>query len=384
MVAQSALADNDEQKELRQAVRRLLRDKAPLAKIREGADIEGGLVYDADLWGQLAEMGLVALSVPEKYEGLGQTVVETSIVFEELGRGLYHGPYLASAGLAVPALLGSGDDSACAEYLPGIVSGETVATVGVAEDDGRFDTGSTATTAVRDGDGWRLTGTKPVVLYGADADLLLVTARSGDADDDSGDTDVSLFAVAGDADGVTRTRLESLDLARSVARVELDGAPGRLVGTQGAAPSLVADVLDAALVGLAAEQAGGAAAGLEMSVEYAKTRQQFGTAIGSFQAVAHKLVDMLQQVEFSKATARYAAAAAAEGDAEAPIAARVAAAYCGDSFRKLVAEMVQTHGGVGFTWEHDAHLYYRRAWSSQHLFAGIADHYAAVADRIGL
>jgi alkylation response protein AidB-like acyl-CoA dehydrogenase len=380
MVAQRALADNDEQKELRQAVRRLLRDKAPLTRIREGADLEGGLRYDADLWGQLAGMGLVGLAVPEKYDGLGQTAVETSVVFEELGRGLYHGPYLACAGLAVPALLGSGDDGACGEYLPGIVSGETIATVAVAEEDGRFETATTATTATEDGDGWRLTGTKSVVLYGADADLLLVTARSGDSDN----ADVSLFAVAGDADGVTRTRLESLDLARSVARVELDGAPARLVGTQGAAPSLVADVLDAALVGLAAEQAGGAAACLEMSVEYAKTRQQFGTVIGAFQAVAHKLVDMLQQVEFSKATARYAAAAAAEGDAEAPVAARVAAAYCGDSFRKMVAEMVQTHGGIGFTWEHDAHLYYRRAWSSQHLLAGIADHYAAVADRIGL
>jgi alkylation response protein AidB-like acyl-CoA dehydrogenase len=380
MVAQRALADNDEQKELRQAVRRLLKDKAPLTAIRDGAEIEGGLPYDAALWAQVAEMGLIALAVPEKYDGLGQTVVETSVVFEELGRGLYHGPYLATAGLAVPALLGSGDDGACAEYLPGIVSGETVATVAVAEADGRFDTSSTATTAVADGDGWRLAGTKPVVLYGADADLLLVTARSGDSDD----SDVSLFAVAGDAEGVTRTRLESLDLARSEATIVLDGAPARLVGAQGAAPSLVAEVLDAALVGLAAEQSGGAAACLEMSVEYAKTRQQFGKVIGSFQAVAHKLVDMLQHVEFAKASARYAAAAAAEGDAEAPVAARVAAAYCGEAFREVTVETVQAHGGIGFTWEHDTHLYYRRAWSSQHLLAGPAEHHAVIADRIGL
>jgi alkylation response protein AidB-like acyl-CoA dehydrogenase len=381
MVAQRALADNDEQKELRQTVRRLLKDKAPLTAIRDGAEVEGGLRYDEQLWAQVAEMGLIALAVPEKYDGLGQTVVETSVVFEELGRGLYHGPYLASAGLAIPALLGSGDDGACAEYLPGIVTGETVATLAVAEDNGKFDTSSTATTAVEHGGadsaGWKLTGTKPVVLYGADADLLLVTAKSGDSD-------VSLYAVAGDAEGVTRTRLESLDLARSVATIELDGAPARLVGSQGAAPSLIGDVLDSVLVALAAEQAGGAAACLDMSTEYAKTRQQFGKVIGSFQAVAHKLVDMLRHVEFAKASARYAAAAAAEGDAEAPVAARVAAAYCGEAFRKVTVETVQAHGGIGFTWEHDTHLYYRRAWSSEHLFAGLADHHAAIADRIGL
>jgi alkylation response protein AidB-like acyl-CoA dehydrogenase len=326
-------------------------------------------------------MGLVALAVPEKYDGLGQTAVDTCVVMEELGRGLYFGPYLACVGLAVPALLASGDESACTKYLPAIAAGELVATVAVTEADGRFGTGSTATEAVEDGDGWRLTGTKPVVLDGADAGLLLVTARTGDSD-------MSLFAVDGDpesgTDGVTRTRLESLDLARSVARVDLENAPATLVGQQGAAPALVADVLDAVLVAMAAEQAGGAAACLELSVEYAKTRQQFNRAIGSFQAVAHKLVDMLHSVEFSRAAARYAAAAAAEGDAEAPVACRVAAAYCGDAFRAVTVETVHTHGGTGFTWEHDAHLYYRRAWSSQHLFAGPGEHHAAIAERIGL
>ncbi|HTK67980.1 MAG TPA: acyl-CoA dehydrogenase family protein [Pseudonocardia sp.] len=376
MVAQSALTDNDEQRELRDAVRKLLKDKAPLEKIRAGADEPDGPRFDRALWGNLAEMGLLALAVPEKYDGLGQTMVETSVVFEELGRGLYFGPFLATAGLAVPALLGSADEAAIADYLPGIASGETIATVAVTEEDGRFDTASTATTAEADGDGWKLTGTKMVVLDGADADLLLVTARSGE--------DVSLFAVAGDASGLTRTRLESLDLARSLARVELNGTPARLVGQSGAAPALIAEVLDHALVAVAAEQAGGAQVCLDMSVEYAKTRKQFDKVIGSYQAVAHKLVDMLQQVEFSKASARYAAAAIAEGDAEAPVAARVAAAYCGEAFRKVTVETVQAHGGIGFTWEHDTHLYYRRAWSSQHLFAGLADHHAAIADRIGL
>jgi len=376
MVAQSALTDTDERRELREAVRKLLRDKAPLSAIREGADAPDGPRFDRELWGRLAEMGLLALAVPEKYDGLGQTVVETSVVFEELGRGLYFGPFLASVGLALPALLGSGDEAAISEHVPGIASGETIATLAVTEDNGRFDTATTATVAEPDGDGWKLTGTKMVVLDGADADLLLVTAKSGD--------DVSLFAVSADAAGLTRTRLESLDLARSLAKVEFDGTPARLVGQQGAAPQVVADALDNALVAMAAEQAGGAEACLEMSVEYAKTRKQFDKVIGGYQAVAHKLVEMLQQVEFSKASARFAAAALAEGDAEAPVAARVAAAYCGEAFRKVTVETVQAHGGIGFTWEHDTHLYYRRAWSSQHLFAGLADHHAEIASRIGL
>jgi alkylation response protein AidB-like acyl-CoA dehydrogenase len=386
MVAQSALADSPEQRELRDSVRRLLRDRAPLSALRDRADTDlgsepaAGPGFDRDLWGRLVEMGLTALTVPEKYDGLGQTALETHVVFEELGRALYLGPYLATVGLAIPALLGSGDDSACAELLPGIAAGETVATVAVAESDGRWDTAATTTRADSDGDGWLLTGTKEFVLDGADADLLLVTARQGD----DPEAPVSLFAVRADAPRLTRTRLESLDLARSVARVTLDSTPASPVGATGAAPDLVAAVLDRALVALAAEQAGGAAACLDLCVEYAKTRQQFGQPIGSFQAVAHKCVDMLHAVEFSRASARYAAAAEAEGDAEFPVAARVAAAYCGEAFREVTVETVQVHGGTGFTWEHDTHLYYRRAWSSQQLLAGRDDHYAAIADRVGL
>ena len=414
MVAQSALADTDEQRALRDTVRRLLRDRAPLAGLREAADAAGpaggpagsaggsagsaggsagpaggaGPGFDGELWRQLAELGLVALAVPEKYDGLGQTTLETHVVFEEMGRALYGGPYLACVGLAVPALLASGDDAACAELLPGIAAGETVATLAAVEADGRWSTEHTATRAERDGEQWRLTGAKAFVLAGADADLLLVTARTGDSDD------VSLFAVATGAEGLcsahtyatglTRTRLESLDLARAVAGVELDGVPARLVGSVGAAPALLAAALHEGLAGLAAEQAGGAAACLDMSVAYAKTRQQFGRPIGSFQSVAHKCVDMLHGVEFCRASARYAAAALAEGATDAREAARVAAAYCGEAFRAITVETVHVHGGTGFTWEHDAHLYYRRAWSARHLLGTPTDHHTAIADLVGL
>ena len=376
MVAQSALAESGEQKELREAVRRLLRDKAPLTGLREAADADpdkGGPGFDRDLWGRLAEMGLVALTVPEKYDGLGQTTLETAVVFDEMGRGLYHGPYLSCVGLAIPALLASGDAGACEELLPGIGAGESIATLSVADADGGWDVSATTTEAVADGDRWLLSGTKAAVLDGADADLLLVTARSGD--------DVSLFAVSvGDAgDTLTRTPLESLDLARSVARVELDGTPARLIGPAGGAEAAVSEALTYGLAALAAEQAGGSAACLDLCVDYAKTRQQFGKAIGSFQAVAHKCVEMLHGVEFSQASARYAAAALAEGARDAAEAAHVAAAYNGEAFRTIAVETVQVHGGTGFTWEHDTHLYYRRAYSAQQLLGGLDGHHLAVA-----
>lgn len=371
MVSQTALVDTTEQRELRDTVRRLLADKAPLDRLR--AQDQG---FDRGLWRQLAgELGLAALTVPEKYDGLGQTALETHVVFEEMGRALYRGPYLATVGAAVPVLLASGDESARAELLPPIAAGECIATLAAAEADGGWLAPRTTATR-RDGE-WRLTGTKAFVLDGADADLLLVTA--GDEDGN-----VTLFAVRAGAPGLTRTPMTSLDLARSIAGVELADTPARPVGIPGQAPELVAGALDRLLVAVAAEQAGGMAACLDMAVEYAKTRRQFGKVIGSFQAVAHRCVDMLRQVEFGRATARYAAAALAEGDAEAPVAARVAAAYCGEAFRDVTVETVQVHGGTGFTWEHDTHLYYRRAWSSQQLFGGLDHHYLEVADRIGL
>jgi alkylation response protein AidB-like acyl-CoA dehydrogenase len=373
MVAQNSLALSDEQRELRDTVRKMLADKAPLSGLRERADAGGG--FDESLWHGIGELGLVALTIPEKYDGLGQSALETNVVFEEMGRALYHGPYLATVGLAVPALLAVDDASARAELLPAIAGGAP-ATLAVIEAAGGWSTSATTTRATPDTDGWRLTGTKAVVLDGARAQLLLVTARTAQG--------VGLYAVHDGADGLRRTELESLDPARSLARIDLADTPARRVGGPDAAAELVRLALDHALVGLAAEQAGGMAACLQLCTGYATTRRQFGHPIGSYQAIAHKLVDMLHRAEFGRAAARYAAAALAEGAADAAEAAQVAAAYCAEGFRWVTAETVQAHGGIGFTWEHDAHLYYRRAWSAGHLFGGTDQHYLALADRLGL
>jgi alkylation response protein AidB-like acyl-CoA dehydrogenase len=208
------------------------------------------------------------------------------------------------------------------------------------------------------------------------ANLFLVTART--------DAGLSLFAVESTDPGVQSHALQSLDLTRRLAELELAGARARLVGEDGGAQGVVAATVDRALVALAAEEAGGAARCLEMSVEYAKQREQFGRPIGSFQAIAHRCVEMLQRVEFARAASQYAASCLAGETSEFPIAARVAAAYCGRAYRWVATENIQVHGGTGFTWEHDAHLYYRRSWASETLLGSTDQHYLAIADRLGL
>jgi alkylation response protein AidB-like acyl-CoA dehydrogenase len=251
--------------------------------------------------------------------------------------------------------------------LPGIAAGSTIATVAVAGD---------GVHASRDRGGWKVSGSKSFVPNGHVANLFLVTART--------DAGLSLFAVDAAAPGVVARALQSLDLTRRLAGLELKGASARLVGADGGALGVVAETVDRALVALAAEEAGGAARCLEMSVEYAKQREQFGRPIGSFQAIAHRCVEMLQRVEFARAAARYAASCLAGETTEFPVAAQVAASYCGRAYRWVATENIQVHGGIGFTWEHDAHLHYRRGWANEALFGGAEKHYLEIAERLGL
>jgi alkylation response protein AidB-like acyl-CoA dehydrogenase len=369
------LAVSGEHKELRSMVRQLMADTSSSARLREVMETEDG--FDRATWSTLAELGLLALLVPECYEGLGQGPVESSIIFEEMGRALYPGPYFASVALATNALLCSGDGAACSDLLPGIAAGSTIATVAIAEAVTPWGSPNTVCTVARpDRDVWILEGAKSFVPHGHVADLLLVTART--------DAGLSLFAVESADAGVEARALTSLDLTRRLAAVTFAGARARLVGADGEAGPVVASTVDRALIALASEQAGGAARCLEMSVDYAKQREQFGKSIGSFQAIAHRCVEMLQRVEFARAASHYASACQATGAGELSVAARVAAAYCGRAYRWTAAENIQVHGGLGFTWEHDAHLHYRRSWASETLLGNADEHYLAVADRVGL
>ena len=368
-------AFSDEQEELRTAVRRFLAEKSPETEVRRLMDTEDG--YDPAVWSQMADqLGLQSLTIPEEFGGSGFTYVELLVVLEEMGAALLCAPFFSSVVLAANALLTSGDDEAKKSYLPGIASGETIATLAITEDNGKWDFGGIELAATKKGDGWVLDGHKMFVIDGHVANLIIVAARTA--------AGVTLFAVQGDAPGLTRTSLPTMDQTRKQARLEFSGTPATLIGTDGGAEAGLSKTLDLAAVALAAEQVGGAQHVLDASVEYAKTRIQFGRPIGSFQAIKHKCADMLLEVESAKSAAYYAAWAAAEDSDELPVVASLAKSYCSEAYFHSAAENIQIHGGIGFTWEHPAHLYFKRAKSSELLFGDPSYHRELLAQRIGI
>jgi len=368
-------AFSEEQDELRRSVRRFLEDRAPMSEVRRLMETTDG--FDRSVWDQMAnQLGLPSLIVPEAYGGAGFSFVELAVVLEETGAALVGVPLFASVAMAATALLACDDEPAKQDLLPGIASGEVTATVALSEDSGRWDLDGVTLAATASGSGWLLDGHKMFVLDGHTADLVLVAGRTP--------AGVSLFAVQGTASGLLRTPLATMDQTRKQARLEFSSTPARLIGEEGSAGPVLARMLDLAAVALAAEQVGGAQRCLDMSVEYAKNRIQFGRPIGSFQAIKHKCADMLLQVESAKSAAYYAAWAAADNSDELPVVASLAKSYCSEAYFHAAAENIQIHGGIGFTWEHDAHLYFKRAKSSELLFGDPAYHRELLAQRIGI
>src|SRR6516162_7352173 len=370
-----------EQRELRESVRRFLAERAPLTRVRELMETTDGT--DPDVWRQAStQLGLPGIAVPEEYGGAGFSFAEQAIVLEEFGAALFTGPYLASAVLAARALLASDDEAAKKDLLPGIAAGETVATLAFTEDDGSWDPAAVQLAATKNAagqthDGWRLDGHKSFVLDGHAADLVLAVAAT-----ETGQ--LSLFAVTGAADGLTRRPLPTLDQTRKLARLAFDRTTARLIGEPGQGRAVLDRTLDVAAVALAAEQLGGAQRALDMAVEYAKVRQQFGRPIGSFQAIKHRCADLLLEVESLRSAVGYAAAAVAAGSTEVPVLALLLKAYASEVYSHVAGENIQIHGGIGFTWEHDAHLYLKRAKASE-LFLGDASyHRERLMSRIGL
>ncbi|MFI1927944.1 acyl-CoA dehydrogenase family protein [Streptomyces sp. NPDC020377] len=386
-----AFTFTEEHEALRSTLRRFLRDKAPREAVRRSMDSEAG--HDPRLRRQMSDqLGLHGLALPQEYGGFGGGPVELGIVLEELGRVLLPSPYFATVALAGQALAASGDDAAKARWLPAIAEGSLTGTLALAEEAASWRVEDVAAEAVPgDAGGWRVSGTKMFVIDGHSADLILVAARA--------DTGPGLFAVDGAATGVTRTRLETLDPTRRLARVDLAGAAALRIGPEGDATGYLRTVLDLAAVALAAEQVGGAQACLDAAVEYAKVRVQFGRPIGSFQAIKHKCADMLLKVEAARSAVYHALAVAArrpseppvpavpavnERADELPVSAALAAAYCADAFTHAAKENLQIHGGIGYTWEHDAHLYLKRAKSSEQLFGSPGTHRGRLADLVGI
>ena len=357
---------SDEQLELRKVVRAFLDRHSAETEVRRLLETEEG--YDRALWRRMAsELGLQGLAVAEEYGGAGFGYVELGLVFEEMGRALLCAPYFATVALAAEAITRSGDVAAAKDLLPGIAAGETVATLAFAE---------APISAQRSRDGWTVTGTQPFVPDGHVADLVLVVGRT--------DTGPSLFAVEAGAPGFARTALPTIDQTRKQARLEFAAAPARLIGTDGDAEAVIERTLATAAVLLGAEQLGGASKALEMTVDYAKLRAQYGRPIGSFQGVKHLCADMLVDLE-SAYSALYEALWTLEaGTDDVALAAAVARIFCTDAYTRITGDCIQVHGGIGFTWEHPAHLYFKRAKSSEVLLGTPAQYRGRVATLLGL
>jgi alkylation response protein AidB-like acyl-CoA dehydrogenase len=356
------LVVTEEQRELRDALRRFFADRSPAAEVRRLMETAEG--YDPKVWAQMAgQLGLQGLAIPEEHGGAGFGMRELAVVFEEMGRAVVCAPFLTTITAAAALEAGAGGH----DLLPGIADGSVIATLAVAEDGGSWDL---ADVAARFEDG-AVSGAKDFVLDGHIADLVLVAARGADG--------VGLYAVE-DASRLVRTPAVTLDQTRKLARIEFDAVPARRVGGEDA----LRRALDVAAVALAAEQLGGAQKTLDMTVEYAKVRYQFGRPIGSFQAIKHRCADMFVLVESARSAVLNAAAAADESPRELPAAAALAKAYCSDAYFHTAGEAIQLHGGIGFTWEHDAHLYFKRAQGSRQLFGAPDRHRERLAALAGL
>lgn len=377
------LAETPERAELRREARRYLGQTATSEHVRRAMGTDTG--FDPEIWKTMAgQLGWTALTVPEAYGGLGMGQAELAVLLEELGRTLGCVPFFSSVCLGTNALLLAGDDAQKLEWLPRLAEGEARATLALPEASGSWDPGCVRLEAVPDGDGVTLTGEKRFVPDGHTADVLVVVAR---APGSRGLEGLGLYLVPADADGLTRQALPTVDQTRKQAELRFDGvrvAPrGRLGGPGAGAPPLLATLVRAA-AGLAAEQVGAAEACLEMAVEYAKVRTQFGRAIGSFQAIKHKCADMLVRVESARSAASYANLAIDAGSPDAMEAAAAAKVYCSEALLHCAGENIQVHGGVGFTWEHDAHLYFKRARSSATLLGDASAHRERIARAMGL
>ncbi len=353
-----------EQEEIRTTLRGFLEDRLPLTQTRRAMVGDAG--YDRADWDALAmELGLSALTIPERFGGAGLGSVELTAVMEELGRSLVSVPFFSTVALAATAIRELGSESAQARWLPQIASGALVATLAVTESAGRWDEGGIRTTTQSRGDRVLLDGTKDFVTDGASADLLLVVAREGNA--------FGVFAVTGTSDGLSREALSSLDPTRPLCRIGLDSAEAERIGPA-VDWSQIQSVLDLACAALTAEQVGAADRALEMATDYARVREQFGRPIGSFQAIKHKCADMLLRVEAARAAAYYAGWTADADRSSLRMITSIAKADVSEAFLHVAEENLQIHGGLGFTWEQDPHLYLKRARSTHVLLGDPAYH----------
>ena len=350
-----------EQQEFRQVLRRFFEDTSTPQAVRRLMETETG--WDAAAWRDLNDkLGLCGVHVPEEYGGQGFGFVELGIVLEEMGRALVCAPYFASTVLATTAILNGATEAQKQALLPPLVAGEALATLAFAEPSGRWDGAGTTVAATPAEGRFRLDGVKSFVLDGVAADLVIVLARRPGSEGEEG---LSLFSVRGDAPGLTRRALKPLDPTRKIARLEFAAVEADLIGVEDGAAAPFAKTLAQAAACLASEMVGGAERLRESALDYANLRMQFGRPIASFQSMKHKQADMLLEVELAKSAAYQAAQAAAEDDPEFPALASLAKAAASEAYLQTAIHTIQIHGGIGFTWDNDTHLWFKRAKSSE-------------------
>jgi alkylation response protein AidB-like acyl-CoA dehydrogenase len=350
-----------EQEEFRSVLRRFLDEKSPPSTVRRLMETESG--WDRAGWRELNQLlGLTAVHIPEAYGGQGFGPVELCIVLEEMGRALLCAPYFASTVLAATAIMHAATDAQKRELLPPIAAGDTIATLAFTEPNGRWDAGGIEATATAAGGGFRLDGVKSFVLDGHTTDQIVVVARRPGS---TGDDGLSFFRVAGDAQGLERRALKVMDPTRKQAQLTFRSVEAELLGEEGAGAAPFARTMMLAAVCLANEMVGGAETLRQSALDYANLRVQFGRSIASFQSMKHKQADMLVDVELAKSAAYTAASAAAEDDADLPALASLAKACASDAYMQTAIHTTQIHGGIGFTWDNDTHLWFKRAKSSE-------------------
>lgn len=371
----SDLVLGDEHLELAANLRQFLSKHAPLGRVREMLD--DGRGYDDEVWRRLCtEFEVPGLAIPEQFGGAGYGMLETVVVSREFGRALLPSRYLGTVVLAGGAIIASDDQAAREQFLPAIANGALSASLAWRDDRPQRSGQAPTTRAERAGDAWRVNGRKLFVLDADLVDVLVVSAQTNDGE--------SLFLVDPRASGLEIRALPTVDGSRRRGNVDLDGVPARLLGSPGDGRRVLTAALDRGWTALAAEAAGGMEALVELAVDHARHREQFGRPIGSFQAVKHMCTDLYNQADATWSATVYAAAAADDGAEDASLAAAVAQAYAADAYPRVAAQTIQVHGGIGFTWEHDAHLYFRRARDSSTLLASPRDLFLTVADRVGL
>lgn len=351
---------SSDQKQLKEQVRRFLADRCDRQAVR--AVLDGPQSYDRALWQSMAELGYLGATIPEAYGGLGAGYLEACVIAEELGRAVAPVPYSSTIALAAECLMMAGSDAQKERWLPGLARGEVIGTVALVEHTGALVPGAIAATATGGGDGGvRLDGSKTAVADGDVADLAIVAALPAGAAGGQGAAPLSLYLVDLAGDGVTRTPIATIDPTRSHARLTFDEAAAEPLGEPGAGWPLLERLFDRAAVLIAFEQLGGADRALEMARDYALERFAFGRPIGSLQAIKHMLADMYVSATLARSNCYYSAWALATGAAELPVAAATARVSATQAYQHCSRNNIQVHGGMGFTWEFDCHLYYRRS-----------------------